>query len=109
MKRKQRHFYCEANKDSGKRKPRHLACEQTVFAEACKSGKIESAFRKINSEKREQHRHAAQERINEKLGRGAVPVFAAPYFDQQKRRNQAHFVEQEPENKILGCERAVEG
>src|SRR5207244_7227115 len=109
VKRKQRHLYCKTNKDSGERKPRQFTCQQTGFAEASKSGKIESASRQINSEKREQHRHAAEKCVKEKLRRSAVPVFAAPYFDQQKRRDQAHSVEQAPENEIRRRERAVEG
>src|SRR5437667_8712867 len=108
MKWKQRHFYCEPNEDSGKRKPRQFACEQAVFAQASKSSKIKSAFCEINSEKREQHRHAAEKCIKEELGRGAIAVFASPDLDEQKCRNQAHFVKQKPENKILRGERAVE-
>src|SRR5204862_1615929 len=44
----------------------------------------------------------------EKLRRGAIAMFTTPDVDQQKTRDQTHFVEQEPENEILRSERAVE-
>src|SRR5206468_3101018 len=74
----------------------------------CESGKIERSFCKIDTEEREQHRHAAEERVNKKFCRSAIPIFAAPYFNQQKCWDQAHLVEQEPKDEILRGERAVE-
>ena len=56
----------------------------------------------------EQHRHAAEKGVKEKLRRRAVAFFAAPDPDQQKSRDQAHLVKQKPEDEILGGERPVE-
>src|SRR4030095_10009432 len=38
----------------------------------------------------------------------AIAIFTSPDFDQQKTRDQTHFVEQEPENEILRSESAEE-
>ena len=108
VKWKERHFHREAEKDSGKGEPREIAGEQSSFSEIGERGKVERAFREINSEKRQQHRDAAEKCVNEKFRRGAVAIFAAPDFDEQKRRDQAHLVKQKPENEILRGERAVE-
>ncbi len=108
VKRKERHFHRESEKDSGKGEPRELTGEEPVFAEIGQCGEIERAPREIDSEEREQHRDAAEKCVNEKLGRGAIAVLAAPDFDEQERRYEAHLVKQKPENKILCGERAVE-
>ena len=108
VKRKEWHLHRQSDKDACKSKPGEVAGEQIVFPKTRESRKIECASGQINPEKRKQHRHAAEKCVEEKLGRRAVPIFAAPDFDQQKRRDQAHFVKQEPENEILRGERSVE-
>ena len=107
MKGKERHFHGEAKKDSAESEPRHVAVEQTVLSQIGERGEIESTFREIDSEKREQHRDAAQECVNEKRRCSPVPVFSAPDFDEQERWYQAHLIEQKPEHEILRSERAV--
>src|SRR6266567_3389669 len=108
MERKQRHFHGESEEDSGKREPRDIASEQSVFSEIGERGEIERTFGEINPEKREQYRNTAQESINEKFRGGAVAVFAAPDFNEQERGNEAHLVKQKPEDEVLGGECAVE-
>src|SRR5205807_4601820 len=88
--------------------PLKLADEQSAFSETGERREIECSFGKINSEKREQHGDAAEKRVNEKLHRCVIAIFAAVNFDEKKCRNQAHLVKQKPENKILGGEGAVE-
>src|SRR4029450_6074616 len=88
--------------------PRHIAREQSVFSERGQRGKIECALREVNSEERQQHRNAAEKCVKEEFSCRPVPVFAAPDFDEQKRRDKAHLVKQKPENEILRGERAVE-
>src|SRR5437764_12571831 len=80
-----------------------------MFSQARECCEIKSALGEINPEKRKQHPHAAEECVEEKLCRGAIAIFAAPDFDQQKRRDQTHFIEQKPEDKILCRERPAEG
>src|SRR5947207_1934351 len=108
MKWEQRNFDREAEKNSGEREPLKIAGEQSGFAETGQRREIERSFGKINSEKREQHRDAAEKCVNEKFHRGVIAVVAAVDFDEQKRRDQAHLVKQKPENEILGGEGAVE-
>src|SRR5207244_12140519 len=88
-----RSFDCEPEKDPGKSDPCELAGQQTVFSKVGESRKVERALGEINSQERQQHRHAAEECVEEELGRRAITIFTAPDFDQQKRRDQAHFVE----------------
>ena len=85
-----------------------IAGEQSGFAETGQGREIECSFGEINSEKREEHRDAAEKCVNEKFHRGVIAVVAAVDFNEQKRREQAHLVKQKPENEILGGERAVE-
>ena len=47
---------------------------------------IESAFGEINSEERQEHRDAAEKSVEEKLGRGAVAILAAPDLDEEESR-----------------------
>src|SRR5207249_12137970 len=96
---------------SGKSEPREVSSDGqlTASTKAGERGEIERAFGEINAEKRQEHRDAAEECVNEKLGRGAVPVFTAPDFDEKERRDETHLVKQKPENKVLGGEGAVEG
>src|SRR5207245_1326907 len=108
MKRKERYFDREPEKDSGKRKPREFPGKQSVPAEHGEHGEIESSSHEINSEEREQHRDAPEKCVNEELRGGAIAVLTAPDFDEQERRDQAHLVKQKPENKILGGEGTVE-
>ena len=108
VKWKKRDFDGEAEENSGEGEPFKIAGEQSAFAEISQRREIERSFGKINSEKREQHGHAAEECVNEKLYCSEVAIFATVNFDEQKRRNQAHLIKQKPENKILGGEGAVE-
>src|SRR6184192_2442991 len=108
MERKQRHFHRESEEDSGEREPRDVAAKEPMFPEIGEGGEIERTFAEINPEKREQHRDTAQERVNEKFRRGVVAVFSAPDLNEQERGNEAHLVKQEPEDEVLGGERAVE-
>src|SRR5262249_50749843 len=108
VKWKQRHFYREPDKDSREREPRGVSRKQAALANTRESREIERAFRQVNPEKRKQHRYASEKCVEEELGRGTIAVFAAPDFDQQKAWDQAHFVEEKPENEILSGERAVE-
>src|SRR5207248_11692357 len=72
-----------------------------------KLGKIKGPPHEIDAEKRKQHRDAAEKGVEKKLRRGAIAIFTTPDFDEQKGRNQAHFVKEKPEDEILGGERAV--
>ena len=108
VKRKQRHLHREANKNSGKGEPGEVSREQPALSKTRQSREIERALREINPEERKQHGDASEKCVEEKLRRGAIAIFTAPDFDQQKTRDQTHFVEQEPENEILRGERAVE-
>src|SRR6266567_4556690 len=108
VERKQRHFHRESEEDSGKREPRDIAAEQSMFSEIGERGEIERTFGEINPEKRQQHGDAPEECVNKKFRRGAVAVFAAPNFNEQERGNKAHLVKQKPKEEILGGECAVE-
>src|SRR5712691_845152 len=108
VKRKERHFHREPEKDSGEGEPRELTGEQPGLSEIGERDEVERALREINSEEGEQHGHTAEECVNEKLGRGAVAFFAAPDFNEQERRDEAHLIKQKPEDEILCGERSVE-
>ena len=108
VKREERNLDCEPEKDSGEGEPRGVAMEQASFSKSGEFGEIESSPNEINSEKRKQHRDAAEKGVEEKLRRGAVAIFAAPDFDEQECGDEAHLVKQKPQNKILRGERAVE-
>src|SRR5205807_8712 len=108
VKWEERHFYREAEKDPREGEPRDVAREQSVFSEIGERGEIERAAREKNSEEGEQHCDAPRKCVDEKLRCGAVAFFAAPDFDEEERRDEAHLVKQKPENKILRGEGAVE-
>src|SRR5581483_3641145 len=108
MKWEQRYFDRESKEDPRKSQPGELARKQAVLTKTSKRGKIEGGPGKINSKESQQHRNASEKRVEEKLCRGAVAIFPSPDFDKQEGGDQTHFIEQEPENKILRCERAVE-
>ena len=108
MKRKDRHLDGEAEEDSGEGEPGDVPVKQSGFSERRELREIKGSPNEINSEKGEQHRDAAQERVEEKFCRGVVAIFAAVDFDQEERRDQAHLVKQKPENEILRGEGAVE-
>src|SRR5262249_31354802 len=103
------HFHSEPNKNSGKGEPCGISREQPALSKTRQSPEVERAFRQINPEKRKQHGHAPKERVQKELGRSAIAIFAAPDFDQQKTRDQTHFVKQKPEDEILRSESAVQG
>src|SRR5204863_8026529 len=106
--RKQRHLHRKPNKNSGKSEPCDVSCQQSALSKTRQSREVERAFREINPEERKQHGDASEKCVEEKLGRGAIAIFTAPDFDQQKTRDQTHFVEHEPEDEIRGGERVVE-
>src|SRR6266542_4463312 len=108
VKWEERHFDRESKENSPKSEPGEFTREQSVFTKCSKRGKIERSPSQINSEESEQHRHASQKRVEEKLRRGAVAILPSPDFDEQERGNQTHLVKQKPENKILRRERAVQ-
>ena len=80
---------------------------QSACSEPRQFREIESSPNEINPEKREQHRDAPEEGVEEKLRRRAIALFAAPDFDEQESRHQAHLVKEKPEEEILRGERAV--
>ena len=92
MKRKDRHLDGKPEKDSGEAQPRQFSRQQPGFSETSERGKIERSIHEVNPEEREQHRDAAEKCVNEKFGRGAVPILTAPDFDEQKCWNEAHLV-----------------
>ena len=106
---KERDLHGQSEENSGESEPGEATGEQPAFSEHGQLREVEGAPGEIDPEEREQHGHAAEERVNEKFGGRAVAIFAAPDFDEKERRHQAHFVEQEPEHEILRGERAVEG
>ena len=108
VKRKQRHLDRKPKKNSGKRDPREISGEQARLPKTRQSGEVERTFGEVNSKERKQHGYASEKCVQEKFGCGAIAVFAAPDFYQQKARNQTHFVKQKPENEILSGERPVE-
>src|SRR6266403_416304 len=103
-------FDSEPEENSGKGEPLKFAGEQPAFSETGERREIECSFGKINSEKGKKHGDAAEKCVNEKFNRGVISSRAcgtAINFDEEKRRNEAHFVKQKPENEILGGEGAV--
>src|SRR5436190_3686200 len=73
---------------------------------------IETSFGEVDGKERQQHRDAAQKRVEEKLRRRPIPSChrrAAPDFYKEEPGNQTHFIEEKPENEILGGEVSVEG
>src|SRR5215467_9970215 len=108
MKRKQRHLYREPDKNSGKSEPGEISREHSALSKTGQSSEVERTFCQVNSQERKQHGNASQKRVEEKLRRGAIAIFTTPDFDQQKTRNQTHFVEHKPKNEVLRGERALE-
>src|SRR5438874_8497453 len=109
VKRKERNLDRESKKDSGKGEPFNVAGKQVAgFCKIGETGEIERALGKIDPEERKQHRHATEKSIKEEFCGRAVAFFASPDFNKEESRNEAHLVEEKPENKILGGERAVE-
>ena len=109
VKRKERNLDRESKKDSGEGEPFKIAGKQVAgFCKIGETGEIERAPGKIDPEEREQHRHATEKGIKEEFCGGAVAFFASPDFNKEEGRDEAHLVEEKPENEILGGERAVE-
>ena len=109
MKRKEWNLDRESKKDSGEGEPFNVAGQQVAgFCEIAEAGEIERAPGKIDPEKSEQHRDATEKCIKEEFCGGAVTFFASPDFNKEEGRDEAHLVEEKPENEILGGERAVE-
>src|SRR5437868_10496849 len=98
------HFDCEPEKNSGEGEPGESTGEQSGFSQIRQGREIESAFGEVDPEKGEEHRDTAEEGVEEKLGCGAIPIFSAPDFYEKESWDQAHLIEEEPENKILGSE-----
>src|SRR5436309_2051857 len=62
--------------------------------------------REKNSEERQQHRDAANHRVNEELRRGGCTLRPAPKPHEEERRNQTQLPENEPVKKVQRRERA---
>src|SRR4029077_6484101 len=109
VKRKERNLDRESKKDSGEGEPFKIAGKQVAgVCEIGETGGIERAPGKIDPEERKQHRHATEKGIKEEFCGRAVTFFASPDFNKEEGRDEAHLVEEKPENEILGGERAVE-
>src|SRR5690348_806460 len=102
MKREKRNLNGESEKDSSEGEP-FLTARQHIPASPNlgQGSEIECPPKEIDSEKREQHGHAAEKRIKKKFGGGSIAIFASPDFYQEKRRDQAHFIKEKPEHEIL--------
>ena len=98
MKGKERHLDGQPEEDSGEGEPAEFPGQQAVFPECRERGKIKGSPNEINAEKRKQHRDAAEKGVEEKFGRGAVAVRAAPNLDEEEAGDQAHLVKEKPEN-----------
>jgi hypothetical protein len=108
VKRKEWHLHRESKKDSREGDPGEIARQQIPsLSEPGETGKIEGTIDKINSEKGEQHGHAAEKSVKKEFGGGSITFFASPDFYQEKRRDQAHLIEEKPENEILSRECTV--
>src|SRR5262245_57420017 len=102
MKREKRDLDREPEKDSGESEPIQIARQHIrAFPKLGQAGEIECSPREINSEKRQQHGYAAEKSVKKEFRSRPFTIFAPPDFYQEERRDQAHLIEEKPENEIL--------